>query len=113
MPQQNSCFTPRTPRKYTHHFRMEQPRKMVRGKQMPARTPIEALTQYPATRRFMAGFEGATLPRAMDDLLGQGLAGVAIYPRNFTDVEELTRLRKEIRSAANGPVLIGMDQEGG
>jgi beta-N-acetylhexosaminidase len=92
---------------------MEQPRKMVRGKRMSFKTPIEALTRYPAARRFMAGFDGATLPRAMHELLAQGLAGVAIYPRNFTGVEELTRLTNEIRSAANGPVLIGMDQEGG
>jgi beta-N-acetylhexosaminidase len=61
----------------------------------------------------MAGFEGTTLPRWMRELLAQGLAGVAVYARNFTNIEELTRLNEEIRAAANGPVLIGMDQEGG
>jgi beta-N-acetylhexosaminidase len=61
----------------------------------------------------MAGFEGTTLPRGMRELLAQGLAGVAVYARNFTNIEELARLNEEIRAAANGPVLIGMDQEGG
>jgi beta-N-acetylhexosaminidase len=61
----------------------------------------------------MAGFEGTTLPREMRELLAQGLAGVAVYARNFTNIEKLAQLNEEIRTAANGPVLIGMDQEGG
>jgi beta-N-acetylhexosaminidase len=61
----------------------------------------------------MAGFEGTTLPSAMRELLAQGLAGVAVYARNFTNIEGLTKLNEEIRAAANGPALIGMDQEGG
>lgn len=61
----------------------------------------------------MAGFEGTTLPSAMRELLTQGLAGVAVYARNFINIEGLTKLNAEIRAAANGPVLIGMDQEGG
>jgi beta-N-acetylhexosaminidase len=74
---------------------------------------LEGLAKYPVVRRFMAGFEGTTLPREMRELLAQGLAGVAVYARNFTNIEELARLNEEIRAAANGPVLIGMDQEGG
>jgi beta-N-acetylhexosaminidase len=61
----------------------------------------------------MAGFEGTALPRGMREWLAQGLAGVAIYARNFANIEELAKLNDEIRAAAKGPVLIGMDQEGG
>ena len=80
---------------------------------MENKTPHETLLQYPVARRFMAGFEGTKLPSAMRELLAQGLAGVAVYARNFTNVEGLARLNEEILAAANGRVLIGMDQEGG
>jgi beta-N-acetylhexosaminidase len=80
---------------------------------MPSRTQIEGLAKYPVARRFMAGFEGTTLSPAMRELLAQGLAGVVVYARNFTNIEGLARLNEEIRAAAKGPVLIGMDQEGG
>jgi beta-N-acetylhexosaminidase len=74
---------------------------------------LDRLRGFPVARRFMAGFEGTTLPRGMRELLAQGLAGVAVYARNFTNIQELAKLNEEIRAAANGPVLIGMDQEGG
>ena len=80
---------------------------------MPSRLQIDGLAKFPVARRFMAGFEGTTLPSVMRGLLAQGLAGVAVYARNFTNIEELARLNEEIRAAANGHVLIGMDQEGG
>ena len=80
---------------------------------MSITTPREALAKFPVARRFMVGFEGTTLPRETRELLKHGLAGVAVYARNFNNVEELTRLLSEIRSAASGRVLIGMDQEGG
>lgn len=83
------------------------------GSKMFSGTTIESLGKYPVARRFMAGFEGTKLPAAMRELLAQGLAGVTVYARNFTNIEELAGLNGEIRAAANGPVLIGMDQEGG
>jgi len=61
----------------------------------------------------MVGFEGTTLPAQTRELLQQGLAGVAVYARNFTNIQELKRLNHEIRAAAGGKVIIGMDQEGG
>lgn len=80
---------------------------------MTSPAPREMLAQYPVTRRFMAGFAGSSLPPVMRELLAQGLAGVAIYPRNFTSVEGFAALAGEIRAAASGPVLIGVDAEGG
>jgi beta-N-acetylhexosaminidase len=79
------------------------------------------IEQLPSTRpksqelleRFMLGFPGRELSEELKQLLAGGLAGVAIYPRNFRDVVELSRLTRAIRQAAARPVLIGIDQEGG
>jgi beta-N-acetylhexosaminidase len=61
----------------------------------------------------MLGFHGTSLPGELAELLSRGLAGVVIYPRNFTSAEGLRELTSEIRRAAHRPVLIGIDQEGG
>ncbi|HYL47283.1 MAG TPA: glycoside hydrolase family 3 protein [Candidatus Limnocylindrales bacterium] len=63
--------------------------------------------------KFILGFEGHTLPGELRRYLAAGLAGVILYPRNFSGAEELFSLTQEIRSAAGRPVLIGIDQEGG
>ncbi|HWQ03631.1 MAG TPA: beta-N-acetylhexosaminidase [Candidatus Nitrosotenuis sp.] len=62
---------------------------------------------------FLLGFEGTSLSAAFSNLLARGLGGVAIYPRNFDSPVALRKLIDEIRAAACGPVLIGIDQEGG
>ena len=61
----------------------------------------------------MLGFEGDSLPDELAEYLERGLAGVVIYQRNFKTTEGLRRLTAEIRGAAQRPVLIGIDQEGG
>lgn len=66
-----------------------------------------------ALHKFMLGFEGTSVPRELTELLAKGLAGVAIYPRNFNGIKELAALTDEIRRAAGRPVVIGIDQEGG
>jgi beta-N-acetylhexosaminidase len=63
--------------------------------------------------RFMVGFDGASLPDDLARLLGLGLAGVAVYSRNYQDAAGLRALTASIRRAAGRPVLIGIDQEGG
>jgi beta-N-acetylhexosaminidase len=63
--------------------------------------------------RFMLGFPGHSLPSELAEYLAQGLAGVAIYRRNFASIEQLLDLTAAIREAAKRPVLIGIDQEGG
>lgn len=62
---------------------------------------------------FLLGFEGTRLPGELRSLLARGLAGVAIFRRNWTTLDELCSLTREIREAAGRPVLIGIDQEGG
>ncbi|HUK29635.1 MAG TPA: glycoside hydrolase family 3 N-terminal domain-containing protein [Candidatus Acidoferrum sp.] len=80
---------------------------------MPKLATQELLKKYPVTRRFLVGFQGTQLPAEIREWLGKQLAGVALYPRNFKIVEELSSVAAEIRSLASGPVLIGIDQEGG
>ncbi len=63
--------------------------------------------------RFMLGFDGNTLPADLRDYLARGVAGVAIYARNYRSLGELRALTNAIREAATRPVLIGIDQEGG
>lgn len=65
-------------------------------------------------QHFLVGFEGTRVPGALQGLLREGLAGVAIYRRNWETVEGLRALCDEIRGAAGtAQVLIGIDQEGG
>jgi beta-N-acetylhexosaminidase len=73
----------------------------------------ETLPRDSVLERFMLGFEGTSLPAELADYLAQGLAGVAIYARNYRSLAELRALTAAIRSAAHRPVLIGIDQEGG
>src|ERR1700719_2167025 len=61
----------------------------------------------------MLGFPGRELSAELAGLLAGGLAGVAVYPRNFRDAAELSRWTYAIRQSAARPVLIGIDQEGG
>jgi len=63
--------------------------------------------------RFVLGFEGGRVTEELASLLEGGLAGVALFARNYRGIEELRVLTAEIRSAARRPVLIGIDQEGG
>ena len=63
--------------------------------------------------RFMLGFDGDSLPGELAEYLARGLAGVAVYRRNFKSAEGLRELTLAIRRAAGRPVLIGIDQEGG
>jgi len=80
---------------------------------MNNRKSTEILKKFPVERKYLVGFEGKTLPPEVRDWLKRGLGGVAIYPRNFTSAENLAALTKEIQMAAERPVLIGIDQEGG
>ena len=80
---------------------------------MKAKRKDESLPPRDVLEKFLLGFEGTSLPQELRELLAGGLGGVAIYPRNFSSAEGLRALTEEIRRAADGPVLIGIDQEGG
>ena len=74
---------------------------------------VKAPKSQDVLEHFLLGFPGQELSAELAGLLAGGLAGVAIYPRNFRDVAELSRLTRAVREAAARPVLIGIDQEGG
>lgn len=59
------------------------------------------------------GFDGTVLPDYLRDLLGQGLGGVILFKRNLRDLEQICALTTELRQHACGPLLVGVDQEGG
>jgi beta-N-acetylhexosaminidase len=63
--------------------------------------------------RLLLGFHGVTMPPEIAALLGDGLSGIALYPRNFSSPAGLRALTDELRRGAGGPLLIGIDQEGG
>ncbi len=76
---------------------------------MPRPRPISPLV----LEKFVLGFPGAELPEELRNYLAAGLVGVVLYPRNFSSVESLCDLTREIRRVAGRPVLLGIDQEGG
>jgi beta-N-acetylhexosaminidase len=63
--------------------------------------------------RLVLGFHGTSLPPEIAPLVRAGLAGVALYPRNFASPAGLRALTDALRRAADAPLLIGIDQEGG
>jgi len=81
--------------------------------QMNTETQSKTEPRDSVLARFMLGFDGDSIPAELAEYLTRGLAGVALYPRNFTCAEELRELTLAIRQAAGRPVLIGIDQEGG
>ena len=80
---------------------------------MEAILPRDWTAREEVLERFLLGFEGTSVPDWLADMLSAGLAGVAIYPRNYADPADLRALTAAIRTAAGRPVLIGIDQEGG
>lgn len=62
----------------------------------------------------LIGIEGTSLRRAEAHWLRQpGVAGVVLFRRNYAEPEQLRALVGELRSAAGGPLLVAVDQEGG
>jgi len=73
----------------------------------PTQVPSEVL------EKIIVGFHGFQLPDELRNLLARGLGGVVLFPRNFSGPAELASLTAEIKRAADRPVLVGIDQEGG
>jgi beta-N-acetylhexosaminidase len=63
--------------------------------------------------KFILGFPGGDISGELHSYLAGGLAGVIIFPRNFSTPKDLFRLTDGLRGAAGQPILIGIDQEGG
>src|SRR5437660_11669819 len=76
-------------------------------------THMESSFTNTVPERFLLVFEGTSLPNELRVLLKQGLAGAALFHRNFERLEGSCALTQEIQQAAGRPVLVGIDQEGG
>ena len=59
------------------------------------------------------GIAGTELLEQEAVLLAGGVRNVILFARNYRDSSQLTQLAADIRVAAQGPVLISVDQEGG
>ncbi len=53
------------------------------------------------------------MPDYLRRLLGQGLGGVILFKRNLRDLEQICALTADLHRHAAGPLLVGVDQEGG
>jgi beta-N-acetylhexosaminidase len=71
------------------------------------------MSEHTLLRLFCFGFEGSTLPDDLRESLRQGLGGVILFARNLRDLEQICALTAELHAHAGGPLLVGVDQEGG
>jgi beta-N-acetylhexosaminidase len=80
---------------------------------VPLESTALAQTRAEVLAHLVLGFHGSSVPGEMAAMLADGLGGIALYPRNFTSPASLRALTDSLRRAATGPLLIGIDQEGG
>ncbi len=71
------------------------------------------MTRLPIPGLFCLGFDGMTVPDHLRPLLETGLGGVILFRRNLQDLAQICALTSGLHAAASGPLLIGLDQEGG
>ena len=71
-------------------------------------------------RLFMLGFRGETAPAWLERAIRRGLGGVILFDRNVdgtvqnvSSPAQLRRLTADLRDAAEGGLLVAVDQEGG
>ena len=62
---------------------------------------------------FCFGFDGTDIPDHIHGLLGDGLGGIILFKRNLRDLDQICALTANLHRHAAGPLLIGVDQEGG
>jgi beta-N-acetylhexosaminidase len=62
---------------------------------------------------FCFGFDGIEPPEDLRALLGHGLGGVILFKRNLRDLDQVCALTTSLHRHAVGPLLVGVDQEGG
>ena len=62
---------------------------------------------------FCVGFHGKTPSPEVLELVRRGVYGVVLFGRNVEDAEQVAALVAELKRAANRPLLVSIDQEGG
>ncbi len=71
------------------------------------------MTRLPIASLFCLGFDGVVVPDHLRPLLEARLGGVILFRRNLQDLDQICSLTSGLHAAASGPLLIGLDQEGG
>jgi len=71
------------------------------------------MTSRPILSLFCFGFDGITLPDHLRPLLESGLGGAILFGRNLQALPQICRLTSALHAAADLPLLVGVDQEGG
>jgi beta-N-acetylhexosaminidase len=66
-----------------------------------------------AARCVLVGIQGTTPTPAELELVRRGVGGVILFARNVAEPVQLAELTRTLKSAAPGPLLICVDQEGG
>jgi beta-N-acetylhexosaminidase len=62
---------------------------------------------------FCFGFQGTEVPDRIGDLVEDGLGGTILFKRNLRDLDQICALTARLHRHAPGPLLVGVDQEGG
>ena len=62
---------------------------------------------------FTVGFHGKAMTDDLKGLLRRGVGGVIFFARNVGSAAEVLELTRAIKNAADRPVLLSVDQEGG
>ena len=66
-----------------------------------------------AARCVFVGIQGTTLAPAELELVRRGVGGVILFARNVAEPGQVAELARSLKTAAPGPLLICVDQEGG
>lgn len=70
--------------------------------------------QQDVGQMIIAGFEGTTLPKSIEQSLkDQTLAGVILFKRNLETIDQIVALNRAIHNASTDLPFVGIDQEGG
>jgi beta-N-acetylhexosaminidase len=75
--------------------------------------PMATELERQAAGLFTVGFHGKAVTEDLKALLARGVGGVIFFARNVGSAAEVLELTREIKSAADRPVLLSVDQEGG
>ncbi|TMA24238.1 MAG: beta-N-acetylhexosaminidase, partial [Deltaproteobacteria bacterium] len=66
-----------------------------------------------AARCVFVGIAGLTPSKDELELVKRGVGGVILFARNVHEPAQVAELARELKAAAQGPLLISIDQEGG
>src|SRR4051794_3336630 len=66
-----------------------------------------------ASKLFVVGFHGTSVPREMTELIRRGVSGAVLFARNARSASDVRRLCAQLKDGADRPFLTSIDHEGG